>query len=117
MYTHFMRRYLTRIVHNDHWTILDSYNDAKKLPDGTKCPAYALAARISSSGEKEVILSIRGSATPMDWCINFDEESEDFEYHIGFKRGGGCVRGVVHKGSLTCIYINITYITTTPSFL
>ena len=69
IHTHaYIQRYLTRIVKNDKWTILDSSNETKKLPDGTKCPAYALAARIVN-GHKEVVLSIRGSATPMDWYV------------------------------------------------
>lgn len=43
-------------------------------------------------------------------CINFDEESEEFEYTPGYAAGGVPIRGTVHKGGLlicVCLYIYV----------
>jgi hypothetical protein len=69
------------------------------LIDGTRCPAFALATRISPGGEKELVVSVRGSATPLDWCINFDEEYSPFEYQTG-QEPGQAILGQVHLGML-----------------
>ena len=36
-------------------------------------------------------------------CINFDEESEEFEYIPGYAAGGVPIRGTVHKGGYDCL--------------
>lgn len=69
------------------------------LIDGTRCPAFALAVRLSPGGEKELVVSVRGSATPLDWCINFDEEYSPFEYQKG-QEPGHVISGQVHLGML-----------------
>ena len=43
-----------------------------------------MRAKNSSDEKKELVLSVRGSATPMDWCINLEEASEPFEYFSGY---------------------------------
>jgi hypothetical protein len=97
--------YLSRLVSRQKWTLLMCVNETTKLPNGNKCPAFALLARITSSedreeegealgsnnpskeaahdaqGEKkEAILVVRGSASTMDWSINFQETLELFPY-------------------------------------
>ena len=50
--------YLSRIIQREGWTLLDAMNDAMKLPDGTKCPAFALAARVTEVSNECLIMSM-----------------------------------------------------------
>lgn len=81
---------MARLIERDGFTLLACVNETRVLPDGTICPAFALAARESrnlesesESGTKEAILSIRGSISSKDWFININEKAELFYYYAG----------------------------------
>lgn len=100
---------MTRLVHRSGWTVIACVNETTKLPDGTKCPAFALLVRRSqaknhfnamdcdkfdpiavylhrfqsnhSGEEREAILAVRGTASMMDWSINLNETPDPFLYY------------------------------------
>jgi len=88
--------YLSKMIARQEWTLLMCMNEATKLPNGNKCPAFAIIARDRSlldsedatsthlgGGEerrKEVLLIIRGSASTLDWGINLQEALAPFSY-------------------------------------
>jgi len=92
--------YLCELTKRQGWTVLVCVNDSKKLPNGTKVPAFALLARTNSStGEKEALLIVRGTHQAMDWSINLSEEPHSFTYKAGSLTSSlSPVSGFVHKG-------------------
>lgn len=74
--------YLSRITIRQEYTVLACINETTKLPNGVKCPAFALLARYDvSKGQREAILAIRGSHSTMDWSINLDENACPFSFY------------------------------------
>lgn len=79
--------YLTKLVRRQGWTVLMGIHETTKLPDGLKCPAFAVLTRVRGRQsekrklklkvKKEALIVVRGSASPMDWTINLQEELHD----------------------------------------
>jgi hypothetical protein len=122
--------YLSKMISRQQWTLLMCINETTKLPNGNKCPAFAILARNLSlndeedlltshermnktggrsnqrQGErerKEVLLVIRGSQSTMDWSINFQEtlSSFDYSYYSSEKKDILSVTGYAHSGILS----------------
>lgn len=85
--------YLSKIVSRQGYTVLMCVNETTKLPDGTKCPAFALLVRTrkartgkqdsAQKKRREALLIIRGSASTLDWSINLEESMIHYAYsHI-----------------------------------
>lgn len=102
--------YLSQIIVRDTvhstdtsgWVLLACVNETTVLPDGTKCPGFALAVRdyINTSevsdSRGEVLLAVRGSVSVNDWFINIDEKPVDFNYYQG------SFKSVVSEGLYEC---------------
>jgi hypothetical protein len=93
-------------------------NDTTRLPNGQKCPAFALVVRNQEKTGgmtyfimnfcldnqclylgREAMLVIRGSQSTMDWAINFDEEVTEFQYWYPNDTGSYIsTTGQVHRG-------------------
>eukprot|EP01035_Chromulina_nebulosa_P038833 gene38833-52454_t len=87
--------YLSRLIQRQGWTLLMCVNEATRLPNEQKCPAFAVVVRHRKEYGREVMLVIRGSKSTMDWAINFDEAVTDFQYHLSPTQ---YVQGHVHRG-------------------
>lgn len=83
--------YLTKLVKRQGWTVLMCIHETTKLPDGFKCPAFAVVTRVRDTGTghdasrprkiKEAMIVVRGSMSPMDWTINLEEDvHDDYQY-------------------------------------
>jgi hypothetical protein len=80
--------YLTKLVKRQGWTVLMCIHETTKLPDGLKCPAFAVVTRVRENGDatrprkiKEAMIVVRGSMSPMDWTINLEEDvHDDYQY-------------------------------------
>lgn len=97
--------YLSCLIARQGWTLLTARTDTTKLPDGRRCPAFALALRCHrpptpdldsrrNSGEekrrdpaggagrvvREALLVIRGTTEAQDWSINMEEAPVPFVY-------------------------------------
>eukprot|EP01034_Spumella_vulgaris_P032631 gene32631-40264_t len=86
--------YLSRIIRRQGWTVIMCINETTQLPNGVKCPAFALVTRrkrVRKTGDtdanssthtylKEAMLVVRGSKSTMDWAINLEESLDDFTY-------------------------------------
>ncbi len=78
--------YLGNMIKHQGWSLLMNINDTTKLPDGKKCPAFAIVARTRRDPvtkaiiAKEAMLVIRGSQSTMDWSINFEEELMEMQF-------------------------------------
>ena len=77
--------YLSRLLSGKGWRILKTNMDSEKLLYGANLscyvPAYALVVRVSEGGAKrEAVLTIRGTTSIYDWCVNLTEEVSDFTY-------------------------------------
>jgi hypothetical protein len=79
--------YLSNMIKHQGWSLLMNINDTTKLPDGKKCPAFAIVARTQRDPKnpklilhKEAMLVIRGSQSTMDWSINFEEELMEMSF-------------------------------------
>lgn len=109
--------YMSHIIKRQGWTVVMAINEATQLPNGFKCPAFALVTRCRRAGRqygkkdssivpvqlKEAMLIIRGTKTTMDWTINLDDSSINFSYYSfnqSNEASGGytVVDGHVHKG-------------------
>ena len=88
--------FLSRVIGVDGWTLLACVNETSRLPDGKNCPSFALAVRDQPS--KEVVLSIRGSASTGCWAINAKYKCADFFFRRKDGRKG--VSGKAHLGML-----------------
>lgn len=97
--------YLSRIIKPQGWTLLVCINDTRRIPDGSKCPAFALVVRGGVDGKKkEAMLVVRGSKSAMDWAINFEESLSPFEYTYKNPLNPSdliTVKGSVHQGIRT----------------
>lgn len=104
--------YLSRMITKQKWTVIMCINESTKLPNGMKCPAFALLARkreLKSDSQhaegtpkyhKEAMLVVRGSKSTLDWSINFDEGMVAFDYNY-FPADSEIMHtctGFVHKG-------------------
>lgn len=96
------------------------HNETTLLPNGVKCPAFALLVRNktnspvndasssmgvkvagfdASSYNKECVLTIRGTISAMDWTINIKEDIEPFTYYLASPgKDHSSVQGFVHGG-------------------
>eukprot|EP01040_Poterioochromonas_malhamensis_P005389 gene5389-5781_t len=107
--------YLSKMISRQKWTLLMCVNEATKLPNGKKCPAFAIIARDESylfDGEdakknhdnhkKEALLIIRGSVSTMDWGINFQDTHDPYtySYYSPVERKIITVEGYGHSGIL-----------------
>eukprot|EP01037_Dinobryon_pediforme_P040431 gene40431-49549_t len=80
--------YLTKLVKRQGWTVLMCIHETTKLPDGLKCPAFAVVTRVRENDDatrprkiKEAMIVVRGSMSPMDWTINLEEDvHDDYQY-------------------------------------
>ncbi|RYH16319.1 hypothetical protein EON65_30320, partial [archaeon] len=100
--------YLSKIVSRQGYTVLMCVNETTKMPDGTKCPAFALLVRTKESPgtqtqnpsspdsgrKKEAMLIIRGSASTLDWSINLEESMIHYAYSYLKRQGSGSGGGV-----------------------
>jgi hypothetical protein len=93
--------YLTKLLRVDKWTVLFAINEAEMIPNAVLCPAFALAIRIAPNGQKEAVLSVRGTSSTKDKAIDIQVDNADFEYHAG-NASGNVVVGKVHSGFLQC---------------
>lgn len=91
--------YLTKLLRVEKWTVLFAINEAEMIPNSVLCPAFALAVRISANGQKEAVISVRGTSATKDIAIDIQEDGADFEYHSG-SAPGNIVVGKVHSGML-----------------
>lgn len=86
--------HLSRMVRYEGWTLLMALHETAKLPDGRKCPAFAVLSRCRStpSGniKREALVVIRGSQSTMDWSINLQEAMTPYKYKD--------TTGMIHKG-------------------
>jgi hypothetical protein len=93
--------YLQKLIYPHGWKVLFCMNETTKLPDGSKCPAFALVARTNGIGGltngKEALLVIRGSVSIMDWGINLKENPMSYTYYGGVN-GDNLIEGHVHCG-------------------
>ena len=115
--------FLAKTFARQQWTLLMCVNETTKLPNGNKAPAFALFARQlpadppaptrgrraaarkptaaeRAAGRKEALLVVRGSASTMDWSINFQESLAPCQYRHYCPAAGQVVTvdGHAHSG-------------------